>query len=137
MQAKGSANIENGRETTTAGVVHYSWIEGSHCGRTAKESRGTTKNTEELANPNVDLVYGTARTYWCWRAAEMRRGSLVKTGRCSGLGWCRRDARRRRRSSGSGVLRGGRRWKGKSDEDLRVRPIYKGRLMSGREKRGG
>ena len=62
---KGSANMENGRETTTAGVVPYSWIKGSRCGRTAKESRGTTKNTEELANPNADLIYGTVRTYWC------------------------------------------------------------------------
>ena len=62
---KGSANIENGCETTTAEVMHYAWIKGGHCGRTAKESRGTTKNTEELVNPNADLVYGTARTYWC------------------------------------------------------------------------
>ena len=91
LQAKGSANIENGRETTTAGVMHYSWIKGGRCGRTAKESRGTTKNTEELANPKCGssirddedllvLTSGGDTSRFSGQDRSMQRPWLVQTG---------------------------------------------------------
>ena len=59
------------------------------------------------------------------------------SGWCSGRGRRRRGAlRRRRSSSGSRVAKGRRRGKGRMRKDLVV-PIYKGRLISGREKWGG
>ena len=40
----------------------------------------TTKNREEAWNPNANLLYGVARTYWCRWAAEVAAVSLDRFG---------------------------------------------------------
>ena len=135
---KGSASITNGRKTTTAWVLYYFWIKGDRGGRTTKKPWWTTKNTEERGNPNADLTFEKRNTYWsCW-TAEVRRSSLVKTGWCSGLGWCRREGRRRRRSSGAEASRGRRRLEEEKGEMERaLGRIYKDeRIRVKRENRG-
>ena len=48
--------------------------------RNCEEIATNYEEHRELMSPNADLRYGTARTYWCWWAAEVRRRLLVKTG---------------------------------------------------------
>ena len=73
---KGSASIKNGRKTTTAWVPYYFWIKRGCGGRTTKKLWWTTKNTEEIANPNADLRWGKVKTYGCRSTTEGRRRSL-------------------------------------------------------------
>ena len=137
FQERGSTDIKSGNKTTTALVEHRFQI---------KEARGTAwkMNYDELRrtqrnSQTLMRIWGMGRQKLT-AADLLRRVAAVlwiDSGWCSGRGWGRRGALRRRRSSSGSRVARGRRWgKGRMRKDLVV-PIYKGRLISGREKRGG
>ena len=74
-------NIGNGRETTTATVLYSLRSRKVVKMKTTEDSRGTAMNTGRTGrNPTADLFYGVAKTYRCWKGAEVAAVCLVKLG---------------------------------------------------------
>ena len=136
-QKKGFVDQEEVQKHYRASIYMTFWIRKGWRWKNYDELWWTMKNTQELGNPNADLRNKGKKTYGCRSTAEVAAVSLIGSGWCGGQGRRRRGAlRRRRNSSGSRVAKGRRRGKGRMRKYL-VMPIYKGRLISGREKRGG
>ena len=74
-------NMRNGRETTTAIVLYSLRSRKVVKMKSTEDSRGTAMNTGRTGrNPTADLFYGVAKTYRCWKGAEVAAVYLVTSG---------------------------------------------------------
>ena len=73
--------IGNGSETATAAVLCSLKIKKVVKMKSTEDSRGTAMNTGRTGrSPTADLFYGVAKTYRCWKGAEVAAVYLVASG---------------------------------------------------------